>query len=150
LDGNGCCLTNSPFRNDERPSFSIYDNGAKWKDHGTDDQGDAFDFYQHGTGKNAKEVFQEFVILAGLGDRLRNNRKKAVPGNDPRPLIVHPGNDRYISEFATELGRILKDKEFFRFRGRAVQVRTVTEKAHNGKEYETKKLVEIPAILFAG
>lgn len=153
LDANGCCLTNSPFRKDENPSFSIYENGTKWKDHGTDQQGDGFDFYQYATGKSASDAFRDFIVVAGLGDQLRSIHKKPVepaPSHDPRPLIVHPGTDRYISEFAADLGRILKDKEFFRFRGRAVHIRTVTEKAHSGKEYETKKLVEIPPILFAG
>jgi hypothetical protein len=153
LDANGCCLTNSPFREDNDPSFSIYEGGTKWKDHGTgglSDQGDKFDFYQQAAKKSAAKSFKEFVSLAGLGDQLRSNKKTASVGHDPRPLIIHPGSDRYVSEFAADLGWILKDKDFFRFRGRAVQVRTVTEKAYSGKEYETKKLVEIPPILFAG
>src|SRR6516165_5297261 len=29
LDANGCCLTNSPFREDKHTSFSIYENGTK-------------------------------------------------------------------------------------------------------------------------
>jgi hypothetical protein len=148
LDERGCLLTNSPFRKDENPSFSIYENGTKWKDHGTGEQGDGFDFYQRTTGKNASQAFQDFVTLAGLGRQLRT--RKTPDTHDPRPLIVHPGTDRYISEFAADLGRILKDKEFFRFRGRAVHICSVTEKAHSGKEYETKKLVEIPPLLFAG
>jgi hypothetical protein len=159
--------TNSPFHPDEHPSFSIYDGGRQAKDHATDKHYDSFDFYQEITGKNASHAFKPFVILAGLGTRLRgaNNRLRGTNkepaaessidtrqtslANDPRPLIVHPGVDRYISEFAADLGKILKDKEFFRFRGQAVQVRTVTEKAHSGKEYETKKLVEISPLLFA-
>jgi hypothetical protein len=124
----------------------------KWKDHGTGDQGDEFDFYQRATGKSAGAAFKGFVTLAGLGDRLRSRREKPAqpaPDYDVRPLIVHPGTDRYISDFAADLGRILKSKEFFRFRNRAVQVRTVTQKAYSGKEYETKKLVEISPLLFA-
>jgi hypothetical protein len=107
LDANGCCLTNSPFREDKRPSFSIYENGTKFKDHGTGWQGDGFDFYQHAAGKDASQAFKDFVILAGLRDQLRSARRKpAEPaaGHDPRPLILHPGTDRYISEFAADLG----------------------------------------------
>ena len=110
LDANGCCLTNSPFREDKRPSFSIYENGTKWKDHGTGDQGDEFDFYQRATDKSASTAFKGFVTLAGLGDQLRSTRKKTVQpaaGHDPRPLIAHPGADRYNSEFDTDLGGIL-------------------------------------------
>jgi hypothetical protein len=153
LDANGCCLTNSQFRKDENPSFSIYENGTKWKDHGTGQQGDSFDFYQHATGKSASGAFRDFIVVAGLGDQLHSTHKKpAEPASshDPRPLIVHPGVDRYISQFADDLGCILRDKEFFRFRGRAVHIRTVAEKTHSGKEYETKKLLEIPPLLFAG
>jgi hypothetical protein len=153
LDANGCCLTNSSFRTDENPSFSIYENGTKWKDHGTDQQGDGFDFYQQATGKSASGAFRDFIVVAGLGDQLRRTHKKPAepaPSHDRRPLIVHPGIDRYVSEFAADLGRILRDKDFFRFHGRAVHIRTVTEKAHSGKEYERKKLLEIPPLLFAG
>ena len=150
LDANGCCLTNSPFREDKRPFFSIYENGTKWRDHGTGEQGDEFDFYRHATGKSASEAFTDFVSLAGLGGELRSKKRPTPIDHDLRPLIVHPGTDRYISEFAADLGRILKDKDFFRFRGRCVQVRTITQKAYGGKEYETKKLVEIPPVLFAG
>ena len=31
----------SPFREDRNPSFSVYDQGQKWKDHATGDHGDA-------------------------------------------------------------------------------------------------------------
>jgi hypothetical protein len=139
LDANGCCLTNSPFRKDENPSFSIYEDGTKWKDHGTGEQGDGFDFYQQAAGKNASEAFKDFVILAELGAELHSTRKAAAADHDARPLIVHPGTDRYISEFAADLGRILKDKEFFRFRGRAVHIRSVTEKAYSGKRVRNEK-----------
>jgi len=115
LDANGCCLTNSPFRKDEHPSFSIYENGAKWKDHGTGQQGDGFDFYQRATGKSARYAFRDFIVAAGLGDQLRSTHKKpAEPAlsHDPRPLIVHPGTDRYISEFAADLGASLRTTIF--------------------------------------
>jgi hypothetical protein len=66
--------TNSPFRKDEDPSFSVYDDGRHFKDHGTGDQGDSFDFYQRGMHQNAGQAFIGFVELAGLGDELRRNR----------------------------------------------------------------------------
>ncbi len=161
LDQNGCCLTNSPLRKDEHPSFSIYDNGQRCHDHATGEDYDNYEFYQRKVGKNASHAFRPFVTLAGLGSRLRGKATKtaaasapapaaAQASHDPRPLIVHPGPDRYISEFAADLARILKNKDFFQFRNRPVHLRSIMEKAHNGKEYETKKLVEIPAILFAG
>ncbi|MDB4641318.1 bifunctional DNA primase/polymerase [Akkermansiaceae bacterium] len=40
----------SPFRHDLNPSFSVFDAGRKWKDYGTDEGGDVFDFVQKATG----------------------------------------------------------------------------------------------------
>ena len=40
----------SPFRDDLNPSFSVFDAGRKWRDHGTDEHGDVFDFVQKATG----------------------------------------------------------------------------------------------------
>ena len=40
----------SPFRDDLNPSFSVFDAGRKWKDYGTDEGGDVFDFVQKATG----------------------------------------------------------------------------------------------------
>ena len=40
----------SPFRNDNNRSFSVFYAGRKWKDFGTDEGGDVFDFVQKATG----------------------------------------------------------------------------------------------------
>jgi hypothetical protein len=72
-----------------------------------------------------------------------------LPEHDPRPEIVHPNCARYISDFARELGGILKSKGFYRFHGEAVQVREVTVKARNGKEYQIKKLVHLSPTVFS-
>jgi hypothetical protein len=69
----------SPFRDDRSPSFSVYDEGRRWKDHGNGDRGDSFDFYQRATGKNAKEAFKGFVELAGLGAELRHSTTSIGP-----------------------------------------------------------------------
>jgi hypothetical protein len=71
------------------------------------------------------------------------------PKQDSRPIIMHPQNDRYISDFARELGGILKSRGFFQFHGNAAQVRSVTVKARNGKEYQVKRLVDLPVPLFS-
>ena len=46
----------SPLRDDVTPSFSVFDGGRKWKDHGTEEHGDVFDFVQIATGFNAYHV----------------------------------------------------------------------------------------------
>ena len=40
----------SPFRDDRNPSFSISQQGRKWKDFSSDEGGDIYDFYQKATG----------------------------------------------------------------------------------------------------
>jgi putative DNA primase/helicase len=67
--------TNSPFREDRKPSFSIYDDGLHFKDHGTGEQGDSFDFYQLATKQDASAAFVAFIELAGLGEELRRNAR---------------------------------------------------------------------------
>jgi hypothetical protein len=116
----------SPFREDRSPSFSIYDEGRRWKDHGTGEHGDSYDFYQLATGLDERGAFVSFVELAGLGHELREARRQrkrangaaqanAVTGNEALsvepnelspsglPTIMHP-QSRYISDFALELG----------------------------------------------
>jgi hypothetical protein len=61
------CCVRSPLRNDDRtPSFSIYAGGRRFKDHGTGEGGDAFDFYQAITQLDAKAAYGSFIELAGL------------------------------------------------------------------------------------
>jgi hypothetical protein len=42
LDGDGYCL--SPFREEVKPSFSVYGGGSRWHDFATDEDGDIVDF----------------------------------------------------------------------------------------------------------
>jgi len=143
------------FPNDKDTSFSIYNEGRNFKDHDPsrpDHRGDSFTFYQLATGKTASEAFSDFVTLAGLGDQLNQNRKpkpKRTKASDPRPIIMHPNDDSYISDFAHELAAILKTQAFYRYNGRAVQVRDVIVKGRNGKEHQIKKLVELTVPIFS-
>jgi hypothetical protein len=58
------CL--SPFRDEKKPSFSVYADNRKWKDHGTGEGGDVFDFYQKAKGIDKKAAFLELkAILDG-------------------------------------------------------------------------------------
>jgi hypothetical protein len=72
----------SPFRdNDRKPSFSIFENGTRYKDHGTGETGDSYDFYQRATKLDSKAAYKPFIELAGLGDRL--NTKGAADKKKP-------------------------------------------------------------------
>jgi hypothetical protein len=64
--------THSPFRTDERPSFSIYGNGRHAYDHALRKHYDAFDFFQATTGKNPRHAFRPFITLAGLSSNLHS------------------------------------------------------------------------------
>lgn len=46
----------SPFRIDRNPSFSVYDEGRKWKDHGTDEGGDVIEFILMALGDDYSDV----------------------------------------------------------------------------------------------
>lgn len=48
----------SPHRKDTNPSLSIYDHGRKWKDHATNECGDAFDLVAHVRQCDGREAIQ--------------------------------------------------------------------------------------------
>ena len=57
----------SPFRDDDRnPSFSIYDSGRRWKDHGTGETGDQADFVAKACGLSAEGGARKLIEIAGL------------------------------------------------------------------------------------
>jgi hypothetical protein len=61
------CCVRSPLRDDDRsPSFSIFAQGRRFKDHATSQGGDSFDFYQAVTQLDAKAAYRPFLELAGL------------------------------------------------------------------------------------
>lgn len=46
----------SPFRDERSPSFSIFDDGKGWKDHGSGEGGDVVEFIRHGIDGDHKDV----------------------------------------------------------------------------------------------
>lgn len=66
----------SPWREDRNPSFSVYDEGRKWKDHSTGDHGDAVDFLSKALDIPAQEAVRRFVEMAGGGYRMPAPRQK--------------------------------------------------------------------------
>lgn len=76
----------SPFRDDntpDHPSFSVYDQGRRFKDHNAayeHHRGDSFDFYQLAVGLDTHGAFEGFVELAGLGAELFKNQPKEDTG----------------------------------------------------------------------
>lgn len=54
----------SPFREERKPSFSIFANGTRFKDHATGESGDAITFYAMARGIGNREATKEFLSLA--------------------------------------------------------------------------------------
>ena len=74
----------SPFREDRNPSFSVYDQGRKWKDHATGDHGDAVDFLGKALDIPAQEAVRRYVEMAGGGYRVPAPRPKLAPTPAPK------------------------------------------------------------------
>lgn len=67
LNGTPPCkdgVYRSPFREDGKPSFSIFANGTRFKDHGTGESGDAITFYAMARGIENREAVKQFLTLA--------------------------------------------------------------------------------------
>jgi hypothetical protein len=54
----------SPFREERNPSFSIFANGTRFKDHATGESGDAITFYAMARGIGNRDAVKEFLTLA--------------------------------------------------------------------------------------
>ena len=125
----------SPFRTDNtegHESFSVDDQGRRFKDHNSQylhHRGDGYDFFQLLTGKGSKEVFAEFVTLAGLGDQLRKYKDtgsgehatelelaRVLAGTLPPLRCVRESGDVYQNGFWNK-----KDKSLFKPRALEIQ-----------------------------
>ncbi len=119
-----------PWRRDRHPSFSVFANGTKWKDHGTGETGDAVDFFQQATGLSQGEACRQFIALARGGSpphRLRQQPdcRPVTPASPPLLSQGTPGDWMTLSstrslsiaavKLATERGLL----RFGRFRNRS-------------------------------
>ena len=76
LQGNPARACHSPFRKDRKPSFSVYDDGGKWKDFATGEGGDAVDFVAVALDLTLKDACREFIRLSGVPVRNENFRRR--------------------------------------------------------------------------
>ena len=60
----------SPFREDRSPSFSIYDDGRRWKDHATGEGGDAVDFLARALNLSNEDACKKLIELAGVSPKI--------------------------------------------------------------------------------
>jgi|TARA_R110002167_G_scaffold102250_3_gene265438 hypothetical protein len=56
----------SPIRDERTPSFSIYQDGKRWKDFGSDEGGDVIDLEQVLCGVDKKEAIRSLAEMAGI------------------------------------------------------------------------------------
>lgn len=54
-----------PWRDDRNPSFSIHDDGRRWKDFSTDESGDVIDFIARAGGIDLAEATRRFIAMDG-------------------------------------------------------------------------------------
>ena len=73
----------SPFREDHKPSFSVYQNYTRWKDQATGEGGDAIDFIGRMEGMDNRAACGRIIELAGVGSDARSDfvyhRKEEAP-----------------------------------------------------------------------
>src|ERR1022692_2456157 len=65
FDGEPKATCRSPFRDDNKPSFSVNADGTLWNDFATGEAGDAVDFFQRASGLSQKDACRKFIELAG-------------------------------------------------------------------------------------
>lgn len=53
-----------PWRDDHKPSFSIYADGLRWRDFAADEGGDAIDFLAKARGLSLGDAIREFKRLS--------------------------------------------------------------------------------------
>ena len=85
-------MNQSPFRQDSSPSFSIYANGTRWKDFGTDEGGSVVDFLAKAKGLNVPDACKAVIQMAGLStDEIKSNPQELapkMPSYNPKPLTI--------------------------------------------------------------
>ena len=78
-----------PWGEDNHASFSVFDNGRRWKDHASGERGDAVDFLARALGLSPEDGIRRFVEMAGGGHR----EPTAPLQQAPRASTPAPGGD---------------------------------------------------------
>ena len=82
-------LVRSPIREEKTPSFSIFQDGRRWKDHAGDAGGDLIDFVELITGTDRPAAIQTVLQWAGDVAPLSGHGSASPP--PPPQLIPSPG-----------------------------------------------------------
>ncbi len=79
LPGEPRASCRSPFRDERNASFSIFDQGRAWKDHGTGEGGDLVEFVRVATGWSHAEIREWFMERLGIDHRDPPRRVNTLP-----------------------------------------------------------------------
>jgi hypothetical protein len=141
--GNPVC---SPFREDNHPSFSIYDQGRRFKDHGcAPHRGDSFNFYQLAVGKDSHQAFPAFVELAGLANELANAHKPNGASSEiakEKEALILPSGSVEFTECAKQLFPVLAKRHRYFVRGRALVEVQFQKTMKDNQKHDVFQLLE--------
>lgn len=102
----------SPFRDDSNPSFSISQQGRKWKDFSSDEGGDCLDFWMKATGGTLSEA------IAALASGASN--QQVLPPEPPKEKVlavtdVQRGFEQRVAEETSQWFSVEVDSVFNNF-----------------------------------
>lgn len=96
LPGEAGKCVRSPFREESKPSFSVFNQGGRWRfrDHGNGDHGDALDFIARAKGCDDREALAWAKAFLGMADRYPGPRRETLDRSDsgdkkPLPVLRH-------------------------------------------------------------
>lgn len=90
----------SPFREDKKDSFSVYDNGRRFKDFATGQHGDTIDFLKLASGLDAAGAILEFKRLAGLDTEPIRPPPPEVKKRITFPSDLHAGTSDELKQLS--------------------------------------------------
>ncbi len=83
FDGTPAKSCRSPWREDRKASFSVFDDGRSFKDFSTEEAGDVFSFVMRALDLPFKEAAQWIEGRTGTGPRIETPRQTKVPRSHP-------------------------------------------------------------------
>ena len=105
LQGEPKATCRSPWRDEKSPSFSIYGNDRKWKDHGEQIGGDVVEFIKHAIGGDYSAVREWLQPRIGMIEAPRTPAKAPVmPKSIQYPAATTEGTARHWRALAVARG----------------------------------------------
>ena len=107
LSGHPAKSCRSPFRDDRSPSFSVFDNGTRWRDHGTGEGGDVCDFLAAALNVDPSDAARWLLEQTNTRTSRRDwprmqtvAQAKPTPPEPRKPLVLPPMDKGTIAELA--------------------------------------------------